>query len=99
MLLPWAAQPEVAAVLLPGLENTNTLVRAAAARSLETALAAGVPGVSAALQARLKDDARNVRIAAAWSLRATVDTNSPAGIELQHYLDINVDEPVGQLNK
>jgi tetratricopeptide (TPR) repeat protein len=99
LLLPLAAQPEVTAILLQELQDTNTLVRAASSRSLETALTAGVPGVSAALQARLKDDARNVRIAAAWSLRATVDTNSPAGIELQHYLDLNADEPVGQLNK
>ena len=99
LLLPWAAQPEVTAVLLQGLQDTNTLVRAASARSLEAALAAGMPEVSAALQARLDDPARNVRVAAAWSLRVTLDTNSPAGIELQHYLDINADEPVGQLNK
>ena len=99
LLSPWAAQPEVTGVLLHGLQDTNTLVRAASARSLETALAAGVPDVPTALQARLNDSARNVRIAAAWSLRATVDTNSPASLELQHYLDLNADEPIGQLNK
>ena len=99
LLLPWAAQPEVTAVLLQELQDTNTLVRAASLRSLETALNAGVPDAPAALQARLNDPVRNVRIAAAWSLRATLDTNSLAGIELQHYLDINADEPVGQLNK
>jgi tetratricopeptide (TPR) repeat protein len=75
-------------------------VRASAVSALEPALSqAVVPGVAGAVQARLKDSARNVRIAAAWSLRATLDENSPAGIELQHYLDINADEPVGQLNK
>jgi len=99
LLAPWAAQPEVAAALLPGLENTNTLVRAAAARALEGALAADAPGVASALQTSLKDSARNVRIAAAWSLRATIDTNSTAGIELQHYLDLSADQPLGQLNK
>jgi tetratricopeptide (TPR) repeat protein len=99
LLLPWAAQPEVATVLLQGLLDTNALVRAASARSLETALAADVPGVDAALQARLADPARNVRIAAAWALRATLDTRSPSGVELRHYLEINADEPVGQLNE
>jgi tetratricopeptide (TPR) repeat protein len=99
LLLPWAAQPEVTAVLLQGLRDTNTFVRAAAARSLETALAAGAPDALASLQAGLDDPARNVRIAAAWSLRATLDTHSPAAHELQHYLDLNADEPVGQLNK
>jgi len=99
LLSPWAGQPDVTAVLLHGLQDTNALVRAAAARSLETALNANALDVLPALQARLNDSARNVRIAAAWSLRATVDTNSPAGLELQHYLDLNADEPVGQLNK
>jgi predicted CXXCH cytochrome family protein len=99
LLLPWAAQPDVASVLLQGLLDTNALVRAASARSLETALAGGVPGVDTALQARLADPVRNVRIAAGWSMRATVDTRSPAGIELRHYLEINADEPVGQLNE
>ena len=99
LLLPWAAQPEVTAILLQGLQDTNTLVRAASARSLEMALKIGMGEVAAALQRRLNDPARNVRIAAAWSLRATVDTNSPAGIELRQYLDLNADEPVGQLNQ
>jgi tetratricopeptide (TPR) repeat protein len=98
LLLPWAAQPEVAEALLQGLQDTNALVRAAAARSLETALAAGMPDAPAALEARLDDPSRNVRIAAAWSLRATLDTNSPGGIELRQYLAFNADEPIGQLN-
>ncbi|MDR3458550.1 MAG: tetratricopeptide repeat protein [Verrucomicrobiae bacterium] len=96
LLLPWATQPEVVSVLLAGLQNTNALVRAASARALEPALAAGAGG---ALQARLNDPARNVRIAAAWSLRGTLDAHSPAGVELQQYLDLNADEPVGQLNE
>ena len=99
LLLPWSEQPAVAAALQRGLQDTNTLVRAASARALESALLAGVPQVAEALQASLKDSARNVRIAAAWSQRATIETNSPVGIELQHYLDINADEPVGQLNQ
>jgi tetratricopeptide (TPR) repeat protein len=56
-------------------------------------------GVAEALQTSLKDSTRNVRLAAAWSLRTTLDTNSPAEIELQQYLAFNADEPVGQLNE
>ncbi|MBW8864569.1 MAG: tetratricopeptide repeat protein [Verrucomicrobia bacterium] len=96
LLLPWADRPEATAALLEGLQNTNALVRAASARALEPALAAGAGG---ALQARLNDPARNVRIAAAWSLRSSLDTSLVAGKELQQYLDLNADEPVGQLNK
>ncbi len=99
LLAPWSVQPEVTAVLLSGLEHTNTLVRAAAARSLEGALAAEAPGVAVALQKTLNDSARNVRIAAAWSQRATLDTKLPVGIELRHYLDLNADQPLGQLNQ
>jgi tetratricopeptide (TPR) repeat protein len=99
LLLPWAAQPEVATALLAGLQDTNTLVRAASARALEPALAITSPDVAGALQARLADPARNVRIAAAWTLRGSLATNSPAAGELEHYLAVNADEPVGQLNE
>ena len=99
LMSTWAAQPEVVAVLLPGLNDTNALVRAASARALETALVAGITNIFEALQARLNDPSRNVRVAAAWSLRATLDPHSPAGLELRHYLNLNADEPVGQLNQ
>jgi tetratricopeptide (TPR) repeat protein len=99
LLSPWGAQREVASVLRQELQDTNSLVRAASARSLETALAADTTGVAEALQTSLKDSIRNVRLAAAWSLRAAPDTNTPAGNELQQYLAFNADEPVGQLNE
>jgi len=98
LLLPWAAQPEVISAILAGLRDTNTLVRAASARALEPALATTTPEVTSALPARLQDPARNVRIAAAWTLRGTLVSNSPAAGELEHYLALNADEPVGQLN-
>jgi predicted CXXCH cytochrome family protein len=98
LLAPWAADPAVAGVLLRSLQDNNALVRAASARSLETALTAQVPGVAGALQASLGDRARNVRLAAAWSLRETLDESSSASRELQAYLFLNGDEPVGQLN-
>jgi len=99
LLQPWAAQPEVTAVLRQGLQDTNALVRGAAARSLEPALEAEVPKVAQVLQTALSDPSRNVRVAAAWSLRATVDESALAGRELSHYMALNASEPVGQLNE
>ncbi len=97
LLEPWAARPEVTAVLLRQLEHTNALVRSAAARAVEPALRNR--NVADALQKCLDDEARNVRLAAAWSLRATVDPQSKAGRELTHYLDLNADQPLGQMQK
>ncbi len=98
-LRPWGTQPEVSAAMLQRLEHTNDLVRAAAAHALEGALSVSRPGVAPALQARLADPARNVRLAAAWSLRAALDPASPAGRELQHFLDTNAEQPTGQMQK
>jgi len=82
-------------VLLKSLTHTNPLVRAAAARSLEPALPAS--GVREALSTTLTDRSRSVRIAAAWTLRASIDLGSNAGRELRHWLEVNADQPVGQL--
>lgn len=95
LLSPWSAQPEISAMLLPNLENTNALVRAATVRAFEDDLADS--RIKDALQLRLNDSSRNVRVAAAWTLRASLDTNSSAGRELQLSLDVNADEPLGQL--
>jgi tetratricopeptide (TPR) repeat protein len=98
LLEPWADEPKIAAALLSGLENSNALVRTVAAHSLRSAGIASPP-VSRALQRRLGDPVRSVRLAAAWSLRATIDPNSPAGRELQTLLDVNADQPLGQMQK
>ena len=97
LLGPWAARTEVAAILLRSLEETNALVRGAAAHALEPALA--VPGVTDALRKRLEDPSRQVRIAAGWAVRASLDPASPAGRELRHFLDSNADQPGGQMRK
>lgn len=97
LLAPWAAEPDITAVLVRSLDHTNALVRGAAAHALEPALPA--PGVSEALRRRLDDPMRNVRLAAAWPLRATLDPSSQAGRELRHFLDSNADQPGGQMRK
>ena len=51
----------------------------------------------AALQPELMDGSRNVRIAAAHALVATLDTNSPAGRDYLNYLNRGADQPLGQL--
>src|SRR5262249_12139352 len=53
--------------------------------------------VAEALRQRLNDPIRSVRIAAASSLRASLDLSSPVGREFAHYLDNNLDQPSGQL--
>ncbi len=91
----WASDPAVMPVLIKGLADSNELVRAACLRSLEPLVL--VPAVSNAVQSRLTDPFRNVRIAAAWDLRATLPTNNAAHGELLHYLKTNADQPTGQM--
>ena len=99
LLEPYSAQPEAKAALLRGLEHTNVLARTLAANSLESAVLAGDTDAASALQKKLDDPSRSVRIAAAMALRATVDPGSQAGRELQQFLDNNADEPSGQMQK
>jgi predicted CXXCH cytochrome family protein len=99
LLEPWSARPEVCRELLKGLEDSEALVRSVAAGSLESALAIPGLGVNEALQRRLEDPVRSVRVAAASVLRATVDPASPAGRDLQHCLDNSADQPGGQLQQ
>jgi len=97
LLEPWSTRPEVTAALLHGLDDTNALVRASAARSLEAANAN--PSVHERLQKALDDSVRSVRVAAASSLRATLAPESAAGRDFEHYLTVNADEPAGQLQR
>jgi tetratricopeptide (TPR) repeat protein len=97
MLSPWAGRPEVTTVLLSKLEHTNALVRTVAAGALESAVSQSNPGVAAALRKCLRDPIRSVRIAAASVLRTEVGPQSAAGEEFRHFLDLNADQPGGQL--
>jgi tetratricopeptide (TPR) repeat protein len=96
-LSPAASQPEVRKALLDRLSDTNALVRAAAARSLEPALLNDDGAVTDALRVGLADPIRAVRLASAWSLRATLDPHSAAGVELARFLANKADQPVGQM--
>ena len=97
MLEPWAGEANVTAALVRGLADTNALIREACVQSLQPLVEAGVPQAMELTTKLLTDPMRNVRVAAAWSLRATLDTNSPAGKDLFRMLDFNADQPIGQM--
>jgi tetratricopeptide (TPR) repeat protein len=93
-LAQWASEPTTQAALLAQLKNEHPLVREKAVRALEPDL--GDAKVSAALNLMLADPVRNVRVAAAWVLRATVDLQGQAGKDLLRMMDLEADQPTGQ---
>ena len=93
-LATWADDPAVKTALLAQLKNEHPLVRERVVRSLEPVL--NDNAVAGALQPMLQDPLRNVRVAAAWVTRATVDKQSRAGQDLQRMLDLEADQPTGQ---
>lgn len=90
----WADEPATKAALLAALKDDHPLVRERAVRSLESALPD--TNVLAALAITEGDPSRNVRVAAAWVLRAQLDLQSPAGQDLERMLDLEADQPAGQ---
>jgi tetratricopeptide (TPR) repeat protein len=96
LLWRWPDDAGAKAALLASLKDNHPLVREKAINSLEPAAEVGDDEVVAALRPMLNDAFRNVRVAAAWVLRASLDTNSSAGQELQTMLDFNADQPIGQ---
>jgi tetratricopeptide (TPR) repeat protein len=97
LLQPWSTDPETFAGLRAQLENTNALVREMATQSLGALAEAGRPEAIAALQSRLADSSRNVRVEAARHLASTLDTNSIAGRDYLKFLEQVSDQPLGQL--
>lgn len=99
LLDQWVDNTNVADALLRCLESTNPLVRVTTTRSLEPLNAESGSSATGKIRALLNDPSRDVRIAAAWVLRSGLDTNSMAGKELIHYLNINADQPAGQMQQ
>ncbi len=93
LLKRWCDEPAVTAALLDRAGDTNALVRAVAARSLEPLVAQPNPVIQPVLKQLLEDPARVVRVEAAWTLRTQLDTNAPAAQELFAYLEQNADMP------
>jgi tetratricopeptide (TPR) repeat protein len=97
LLRRWAHEPGVTPELLRYLADDSPLVRGNAAQSLQdVAQQPGSPARGPLMRA-LNDVSRNVRVAAAWALRATVDTNSHAGRDLLRQLAQMSDQPGGAM--
>jgi tetratricopeptide (TPR) repeat protein len=99
LLEPWLDKPAVQTALLRELSDTNDLVRSESVRVLESLVTDSNSVVVAALRERLADPVREVRIAAAWALAASVDHSSPAWNDLERMLEVNADQPTGQMQK
>ena len=93
----WIGDATVSEAVARCLTNRDPLVRANAVRDLEPLVETIGSPMAGRIRPLLADPSRNVRISAAWALRAELDTNSPAGRELLHYFDFNADQPAGQL--
>jgi tetratricopeptide (TPR) repeat protein len=99
LLEPWAGVPSVQTALLASLNHSNALVRTKAIRMLETSTTQPTVEIENALPAKLTDETRSVRVAAAWALRGSLELTNPAARELEWSLNQNADQPIGQLQK
>lgn len=99
LLRSWLDQTNVQGALVAAAGDAHPLVRVAALRALEPLAIHGDRAVRDVFTKGLADPARGVRLAAAWALRETVETNSVAGRELLSYLDYNSDQPAGELQR
>jgi len=97
MLEHWSGEPDVAAALVRQMNDTNALVRQEVIRALPSVDASTPTTIVQALEARLEDSSRNVRVLAAQALAATVSLDSLAVSELHHMMKHNSDQPGGQL--
>jgi tetratricopeptide (TPR) repeat protein len=95
LLDQWLDHPPVRAALGGQLKHDHPLVRQSAIRSLEPLLQN--PDVRNQVTPLLEDPFRNVRVTAAWALRDSVDLSSAAGKDLLHMLNLNADQPSGQM--
>lgn len=99
VLAPWSAETQVEAELRQRLGDESALVREKAARALDSGAENRSAAAEAGLRARLEDPVRAVRVAAAWSLRAGLDLKCRAGRDLNLFLNVNDDQPGGQLQE
>jgi tetratricopeptide (TPR) repeat protein len=97
LLERWVGEAPVATALVTGLSNTNALVRQNIVQTLAALGESASPEIRAALNNRLTDPSRNVRVAAAQALLPTLNLESLAGSEYLHMLQHNADQPAGQM--
>ncbi len=97
MLERWVGEPHIAAALVNKLGDTNALVRQNIIQTLATLGETITPEIRAALEERLPNASRNVRVVAAQVLAPTLKLSSLAASELLHMLNHNADQPAGQM--
>jgi tetratricopeptide (TPR) repeat protein len=97
MLERWVGEPQIAAALVTKLGDTNALVRQSIIQTLATLGETITPEIRAALEERLTDASRNVRVVTAQVLAPTLKLSSLAASELLHMLNHNADQPAGQM--
>ena len=95
----WINEPAVTETILRHLTAADPLVRATAGQSLEPLAAQPGSRAAAAVKNLLRDKSRNVRVAAAWALRASLETNSPAGQDLLRHFAQTGDQPGGLMQQ
>jgi predicted CXXCH cytochrome family protein len=98
LLERWAADPAVNESLRQQLSANEPLLRATAVRALSP-LAQGSLTMQDSLRRMLIDPVREVRIAAAHATMSTLDPQSANGREFQQFLDLQADQPTGQLQQ
>jgi tetratricopeptide (TPR) repeat protein len=97
LLGQWAGQTNVMGALIKALDHPDPLVRVNAVSALAPLVEEPSGIVAEAIGRCLNDSRRNVRVAATWALRSSLDSRSKAAVELQHCLDINAGQPAGQM--
>jgi tetratricopeptide (TPR) repeat protein len=98
LLERWLENPAAQSALRDQLQHEHPLVRTTAIRSLEPLIDQSGT-IRQAIEEHLVDPSRGVRVTAAWALRETVDLDSAAGKDLVHMLELNADQPSGQMQK
>jgi tetratricopeptide (TPR) repeat protein len=99
MLDIWWFEDGVSQALVEASLAEDALIRSQVAIAMGPAAQAKHPAISKALNDLLEDPVRSVRVNAAWALRGELKPTSLAGQELEHFLNLHLDQPSGQMQK
>jgi tetratricopeptide (TPR) repeat protein len=97
LLEPLKDESRVRTALVNALYATNALVRASAVRALTQGNSDPDERSEATARSLWLDPDRGVRLAAAWVLNERLPPDSLANRELHHQLELNADQPAGQM--
>ena len=95
LLRPWNTDPAVSRALFRAVVDPEPIVRANVAYALDGLARPDNAAVQAVLRELLHDSSRGVRVDAAWTARAQLDTNSAAARDLFVSLHQSLDQPMG----